>query len=368
MIQETALTTRHQDLGAKMTDFAGYLMPLMYSNVSQEHLAVRARCGIFDVSHMGEFIIKGKEALDLIQLVTSNDASTLKVGAAQYTCMLNHQGGIVDDLLVYRLDEDRCNAGEMAFMLVVNAANIQKDLSWIKEHNRFDTDIIDISERTGLLAVQGPMAAKLLQPFTNLPLKDIPSYHFQKADFAQCPNVLISATGYTGSGGFEIYADRQSIPQIWDELMADTNADIQLCGLAARDTLRLEMGYSLYGNDIDDQTSPLEAGLGWITKLRKKDFIGKNVLAKQKRAGVVRKLVGFELTDRRIARRGYLIEDKNGRQIGAMTSGTFSPSLQKPIGMGYVERACAQPGNHIRISTGRKQLEATIVGTPFLKL
>lgn len=367
-MRDTALTARHQALSAKMTEFAGFNMPLVYSTVSDEHLAVRSACGIFDVSHMGEFIIKGREALDLIQVISSNDAATLSIGEAQYSCMPNHLGGIVDDLLVYRLDEDQCSEGEQSYMLVVNASNIEKDLEWIREHNHFDTRIINISDQTGLLAVQGPLAAEVIQPLTEEDLGSIPYYTFRKCTLAGCENVLISATGYTGSGGFELYATNDSIVKIWDALFQSHVEAVMPCGLGARDTLRLEMGYCLYGNDIDDHTSPIEAGLGWITKLSKTGFNSHEIFAKQKAEGVVKKLVAFEVDDRRVPRKGYLLLDLNGEEIGRVTSGTFSPSLQKPIGMGYVNIENSKIGNPLRISTGRKNLQATIVKTPFLKL
>ncbi len=367
-MKETALTNHHEALGARMTGFAGYSMPLSYTGVTEEHLKVRSGCGIFDVSHMGEFIVKGKEALDLIQLVTSNDASKLEVGDAQYSCLPNHDGGIVDDLLVYRLPEDQCAEGERAYMLVVNAANIQKDFDWIEEHNTFNTRLIDISEQTGLLAVQGPETTRLLQGLTPVDLSQLDYYHFTKGSFAGCDNVLISATGYTGSGGFELYADNKSIVKIWESILSEAGDEITPCGLGCRDTLRLEMGYCLYGNDIDEQTSPLEAGLGWITKLSKEDFNSKPIFAKQKEEGVVRKLVGFTLSDRRVPRHGYLIEDEAGNEIGIVTSGTFSPSLQIPIGMGYVDVDYRKIGTPLKILAGRKRLEAVVTRPPFLKV
>ncbi|NND06659.1 MAG: glycine cleavage system aminomethyltransferase GcvT [Saprospiraceae bacterium] len=363
----TALTSRHKALGAKMTPFAGFQMPLVYSTVSEEHQAVRNACGIFDVSHMGEFIIKGREALELVQLISSNDAATLDIGEAQYSCLPNHHGGIVDDLLIYRLDEDQCAEGEQSFMLVVNASNIEKDLQWLETHNRFDTRIINISDKTGLLAVQGPKAAEVLQPYIEMDLKDISYYTFRKTSVEGCDNVLLSATGYTGAGGFELYATSESIVKIWDALLDGQRADITPCGLGARDTLRLEMGYCLYGNDIDNETSPLEAGLGWITKLKKPVFHGREIFLKQKEEGVVKNLVGFVVKDRRVPRKGYRIMNGEDIDIGTVTSGTFSPTLEKPIGMGYVKRGYNKTGQEILISTGRKSLQATIVKTPFLK-
>ena len=302
-MKETILTPVHIGLGAKMAEFAGYNMPIVYTNIQEEHHAVRKNVGVFDVSHMGEFIVRGKEALDLIQLVTSNDASRLEIGQAQYSCLPNDQGGIVDDLLVYRLTEEMCSEGEHAYMLVVNASNIEKDWDWISQHNRFDTEMINISDRTGLLAVQGPNAAEVLQSLTSIPLGEMKYYTFEKGEFAGIDNVLISATGYTGAGGFEIYVDNQYLMDIWEAVFkAGKATGIVPVGLGARDTLRLEMGYCLYGNDIDDETSPLEAGLGWITKLKKADFISIDRFRKQKEQGLERKLVVFLVHDRRVQR------------------------------------------------------------------
>lgn len=367
-IKTTPFTTRHIALGARMTPFAGFNMPVVYTSIRDEHLAVRQRVGVFDVSHMGEFIVRGKEALDLVQKVTSNNAARLEIGQAQYSCMPNENGGIIDDLIVYRLSEEMCAKGEKAFMLVVNAANIEKDWNWILKHNAFDARVIDISAQTGLLAVQGPEATDLLQPLTEVPLNEIPFYWFQKGTVADVSNVLISATGYTGSGGFELYGAAEDMPKVWDALF-EGKAGIEAtpAGLGARDTLRLEMGYCLYGNDIDESTSPLEAGLGWITKTQKGDFNSVEIFRKQKESGVSRKLVGFEVDDRRVPRKGYPILDESGRQIGHVTSGTLSPCLRIPIGMGYVESASASPGTSIGIRTDRKTLEAEVVKTPFYK-
>ena len=368
-MKATPLQSRHEALGAKMTEFAGYLMPLVYSSIREEHLGVRDNVGIFDVSHMGEFIIKGKEALALVQKVTSNDASKLKIGEAQYSCLPNKRGGIVDDLLVYRLDEDQCAEGEQVFMLVVNAANIEKDFNWIASYNEFNTRLIDISEQTGLLAIQGPQATAFLQPFTAITLEKLTYYTFAKTTFAGCHNVLISATGYTGSGGFEIYAENKDIERIWDAIFEKYTPDEMIpAGLGARDTLRLEMGYCLYGNDIDDTTSPLEAGLGWITKIKKGPFVSKEIFAKQKAEGIVRRLVGFTIDDRRVPRHGYQIEDEAGNSIGVVTSGTFAPSLETSIGMGYVKTPFSKDGTLIYIATGRKKLKGTVTKLPFLKL
>jgi len=347
-----------------MTDFAGFHMPLLYSTVREEHLAVRNKSGLFDVSHMGEFIIRGKGATELVQYLTSNDVSKLEIGDAQYACLPNETGGIVDDLLVYRLDEDQCSEGEQAYMLVVNASNIDKDLDWINQHNHFETRVINISSFTGLLALQGPEASTLLQPHTPVSLAEIPYYKFKKGTVAGVENVLISATGYTGSGGFEIYAENEGIVKIWDAIMTADQVPVPI-GLGARDTLRLEKGYCLYGNDIDDTTSPWEAGLGWITKLKKGNFIGREVLQKQKEAGIVRKLVGFVVKDRRVPRKGYRIVNEMDEEIGMVTSGTYSPSLEVPIGMGYVGADYSKPATEIRIAVGQKRLAGVIKKIPF---
>lgn len=367
-MKTTPLTEKHIALGAKMAEFAGFNMPISYSSIVEEHHAVRKNAGVFDVSHMGEFIVRGPQALDLVQKVTTNDASKLAIGQAQYSCMPNHEGGIVDDLLVYRLPEDMCAEGEMAFMLVVNAANIEKDWKWLQQENSFDTRLIDISDETGLLAVQGPNAATILQPLTNLDLKGMRYYTFAKGRFAGVDNVLVSATGYTGSGGFEIYARNEDLPVIWDAIFeVGRDHDIKPAGLGARDTLRLEMGYPLYGNDIDDTTSPLEAGLGWITKLDKGPFNSREIFLEQKAKGLTRKLVGFVLEERRVPRHDYPILDESGDTIGKVTSGTHSPSLDQPIGMGYVKIPYTSPGTRIFIEFGRKQLPATVTKMPFYK-
>ncbi len=369
MIKNTPLTAIHEELGAKMAPFAGYNMPISYTNIKEEHQAVRERVGIFDVSHMGEFIVRGPQALDLIQQVTSNDASKLAIGDAQYSCMPNAKGGIVDDLLIYRLPEDNCAAGEQAFMLVVNASNIEKDWNWIQENNHFDTRLIDISDKTGLLAIQGPLATKTLQSLTDVDLSSLKYYTFTKGTFAGIENVLISATGYTGSGGFEIYADSEHMVALWHKILeAGKPFGIAPVGLGARDTLRLEMGFCLYGNDITDETSPLEAGLGWITRLKKESFIAKDILTSQKEAGISRKLVGFKAKDRRVPRHGYVIENEAGETIGEVTSGTQSPSLDIPIGMGYVSLPYAKEGSTIYVVAGKKRIEATVSKPPFVTL
>lgn len=367
-MKKTPLLNKHIALGAKIVPFAGFRMPVQYTTISEEHLNVRQNVGVFDVSHMGEFIIRGRQALDLVQYVISNDASRLEIGDVQYACMINHRGGIVDDLLVYRLTEEHCSRGERAYMLVVNAGNIAKDLHWIRKNNRFDTEVIDISARTGLIAVQGPRAVQALQSLTDLKLDDIAYYHFRKGRFAGFDNVLVSATGYTGAGGFEIYARADQIEDIWDAVFAaGKELGIMPAGLGARDTLRLEKGYALYGNDINQFTSPIEAGLGWIVKTAKPDFIGKQQVLNKKARGIKRRLVGFSLNGRRVPRHGYSIFDESDqKRIGTVTSGTFSPSLNYPIGMGYVKPPYRKAGTKIHIKAGSKFLEATVTKLPFL--
>jgi aminomethyltransferase len=317
---------------------------------------------------MGEFIVRGREAAAFLQKITSNDVSKLEIGDAQYSCLPNLTGGIVDDLIIYRLPEDNCAAGEQAFMTVVNASNEQKDWDWMQQFvGDYEVSMTNISEKTGLLAIQGPKSAAALQSLTNVNLSEIPYYSFKKGVFAGCENVLISATGYTGAGGFEIYADNKNITKIWDAVFeAGKKFDIQPIGLGARDTLRLEMGYCLYGNDIDDKTSPLEAGLGWITKLAKGEFTNSAYFQQQKTDGLSRKLVGFLVDDRRVPRHGYPIEDAEGNEIGVVTSGTQSPTLDKPIGMGYVRIDLSKVGSQIFVVAGGKKLAATVVKTPFV--
>lgn len=359
-MKETALTKKHMALGAKMVPFAGYLMPVQYSGVNEEHLAVRNSVGVFDVSHMGEFILTGEKALDLIQKVTSNDASKLTDGKVQYTCLPNETGGIVDDLLVYRQDEK-------SYMLVVNASNIDKDWNWISKYNTYGVEMKNISGNTSLLAVQGPDALKTLQKLTDINLSEIPYYAFKKGVFNGIENVLISNTGYTGAGGFEVYFDNEHAEKIWDAIFeAGKEFNIKPVGLAARDTLRLEMGFCLYGNDIDDTTSPIEAGLGWITKFSK-DFTNKNSLLKQKETGVNKKLAGFEMVDKGIPRHDYEICDAQGNIIGKVTSGTMSPSLKKAIGMGYVKTEFSKEGSEIFVKIRDKNLKARVVKLPFTK-
>ncbi|MFD2518880.1 glycine cleavage system aminomethyltransferase GcvT [Salinimicrobium flavum] len=359
-MKNTALTSTHKDLNAKIVPFAGYNMPVSYEGVNAEHETVRKSVGVFDVSHMGEFLITGDKALELIQKVSSNDASKLVDGKAQYSCMPNNEGGIVDDLIIYRFNEEK-------YLLVVNASNIEKDWNWISQHNTMDATMRDLSEEYSLLAIQGPKAAEAMQPLTDVDLSAIKFYTFEVAPFAGVENVIISATGYTGSGGFEIYCKNEDAQKIWDRVFeAGADYGIKPIGLAARDTLRLEMGYCLYGNDIDDTTSPIEAGLGWITKFTK-DFINSEALKAEKENGPKRKLVGFELDERGIPRQGYDIVDDNGKVIGVVTSGTMSPSLEKGIGMGYVPTDVAAPGSKINIQVRKKALPATVVKLPFYK-
>jgi aminomethyltransferase len=335
-------------------------MPVSYSGLNDEHLTVRNSVGVFDVSHMGEFILKGEGALELIQKVCSNDASKLYDGKVQYSCLPNEQGGILDDLLVYRMDEK-------TYMLVVNASNIEKDWDWISKFNNFGVDMKNISDRTSLLAVQGPKAAQALQSLTDTDLAAMEYYTFVKGTFAGVENVVISATGYTGSGGFELYFDNEHADKIWKAIFeAGAPFGIQPIGLGARDTLRLEMGFCLYGNDIDDSTSPLEAGLGWITKFTK-DFVNSSNLAAQKEAGLKQKLVGFEMIDRGIPRHDYEICDASGKVIGKVTSGTQSPSLQKAIGLGYVQSDFAKEDTEIFINIRENLVKAQVVKFPFYK-
>lgn len=367
-MKNTPFTHKHMALGAKMAEFAGYNMPISYTGINDEHAAVRKNAGVFDVSHMGEFILKGEHALDLIQRVTSNDASKLAVGKAQYSCLTNETGGIVDDLLVYCIEENNhSNSGKDVYMLVVNAGNIEKDWNWICRHNTKGAELHNISDKTCLLAVQGPNATKILQPLTEMDILNLKYYTFVKGKFAGVDNVLISATGYTGAGGVEIYFEDKdgAADKIWDTIFqAGTSQGLKPVGLGARDTLRLEMGYCLYGNDIDDSTSPLEAGLGWITKFTK-DFTAKNILEKQKAGGVKRKLAGFEMLDKGIPRHGYEIKDAAGNKIGHVTSGTQSPSLQKAIGLGYVSSGYSAIDTEIFIAVRDKLLKARVVKVPF---
>lgn len=354
----TSLNSKHKELGAKMVPFAGYEMPLQYAGLSVEHEVVRTGVGVFDVSHMGEFIIRGEGALALIQKVTSNDASTLVDGKVQYSCLPNETGGIVDDLLVYRIDAK-------TYMLVVNASNIDKDWAHISKYNSYGAEMVNISPKTTLLAVQGPKATEALQSLTDIALGEMEYYSFKKGRFAGIDNVLISATGYTGAGGYEVYFENEHADHMWNAIFkAGAPFGIQPIGLAARDTLRLEMGFCLYGNDINDTTSPIEAGLGWITKFTK-EFVNSAALLQQKNEGVARKLVGFELIDRGIPRHDYIIVDADGKEIGVVTSGTQSPTLKKPIGLGYVPTAYSKPGSEIYISIRDKAIKAVVVKLPF---
>ncbi len=361
-MKNTPFTQKHIDLGAKMAPFAGYNMPISYTGINDEHAAVRTNAGVFDVSHMGEFILKGSNALDLIQSVTTNDASKLTAGKAQYSCLPNKKGGIVDDLIVYCIEENN------TYMLVVNASNIDKDWNWIQQFNTKNVEMHNVSEKTCLLAIQGPNATKILQPLTELDILNLKYYTFVKGTFAGVDNVLISATGYTGSGGVEIYFEDKNddAVKIWDAIFeAGKSAGIKPIGLGARDTLRLEMGFCLYGNDIDDTTTPLEGGLGWITKFTK-DFTAKDILEKQKAAGIQRKLVGFTMVDKGIPRHGYDIVNEAGETIGVVTSGTQAPSLNKPVALGYVQIDHATIDSKIWVKIRDKQLEAKVSKVPFV--
>lgn len=359
-MRDTALTAKHTALGAKMVPFAGFNMPVQYAGVKVEHECVRNGVGVFDVSHMGEFLLKGEKALDLIQKVTSNDASKMVDGQAQYTCMPNETGGIVDDLIIYRK-----NAEE--FFVVVNASNIEKDWNWIADRNDLGVEMNNLSDDYSLLAIQGPKAADAMQQLTDIDLKGMKYYTFQIGKFAGIDDVMVSATGYTGSGGFEVYVKNKDVAELWDRVFeAGADADIQPIGLAARDTLRLEMGFCLYGNDIDDTTSPLEAGLSWITKFTK-EFTNSENLKAQKEAGVTKKLVGFEMIDRGIPRHDYPINDADGNSIGRVTSGTMSPSMNKAIGLGYVTAEFAAIDSEIYIEVRNKQIKAKVVKPPFYK-
>ncbi|SKA14180.1 aminomethyltransferase [Chitinophaga eiseniae] len=361
-MKNTPFTQKHIALGAKMAPFAGYNMPISYTGINDEHQAVRTNAGVFDVSHMGEFILKGENALDLIQRVTTNDASKLTAGKAQYSSLPNNEGGLVDDLLVYCIEENN------VYMLVVNASNIEKDWNWISQFNTKGVEMHDISDKTCLLAIQGPNATSILQPLTEVDIVNLKYYTFAKGVFAGVPNVVISATGYTGAGGIEIYFEDKdgAADKIWDAIFAAGGPKgLKPIGLGARDTLRLEMGFCLYGNDIDDRTSPMEAGLGWITKFTK-DFPSRAIFEKQKAEGISRKLVGFEMVDKGIARHDYDIKDAAGNVIGRVTSGTQSPSLGKAIGLGYVNTSHAALDSEIFIAVRDKALKAKVVKVPFL--
>ncbi|MGH2648228.1 MAG: glycine cleavage system aminomethyltransferase GcvT [Ginsengibacter sp.] len=360
-MKNTAFPKKHIELGAKMSEFAGYNMPISYSGINDEHAAVRKNAGIFDVSHMGEVILKGDKALDLIQSITTNDASKLTRGKAQYSCFTNKNGGIIDDLIVYCIEENK------VYMLVVNAANIEKDWSWIQLNNKEKVECHNISDNTCLLAIQGPNATKILQPLTGIDILNLKYYTFVKGNFAGINNVLISATGYTGSGGVEIYfEDKEGAAEIiWDRIFEEGGPlGLKPIGLAARDTLRLEMGYCLYGNDIDDTTSPLEAGLGWITKFTK-DFVARKILEEQKNEGISKKLVGVEMVEKGIPRQDYEIMDTQEITIGRITSGTYSPSLNKAIAMGYVDVVYSKIETQVYIKIRDKLVRAKVVKMPF---
>jgi aminomethyltransferase len=359
-MKQTALYEIHKALGAKMVPFAGYEMPVQYEGVNAEHITVRNSVGVFDVSHMGEFLIEGPNALKLVQSVCSNDAAHLAIGQAQYSCLPNSNGGIVDDLIVYRLKE-------LAFLLVVNASNIEKDWNWIQSKNSENVKMKNLSDDYSLLAIQGPAAVEAMQPLSSFDLSAIKFYHFKEGDFAGIDGVIISATGYTGSGGFEIYCKNKDVKHIWNSIFEAGNSfGIKPIGLAARDTLRLEMGYCLYGNDIDDNTSPIEAGLGWITKFSK-NFTNSDNLQIESKEGVKQKLIGFELLERGIPRKGYEIIGTDGFIIGKVTSGTMSPSLGKGIGMGYVKTNYTAVGTPIGIKIRKNIVTAAVVKTPFYK-
>jgi len=360
-MKTTPFTQMHIEAGAKMLPFAGYNMPIEYSGIKDEHMTVRNGVGVFDVSHMGEIWVKGKNALEFVQSVTSNDASILIQGQAQYSCFPNGKGGIVDDLLVYYFEKDK-------YLLVVNASNTEKDYNWLVSNNKFDVEIENASDNIAQLAIQGPKAAELMQKLTDTDLKSIPYYHFKTGKFAGVENVIISATGYTGAGGFEIYFYNEYATQIWNSLFeAGKEYDIKPIGLGARDTLRLEMGFCLYGNDIDDSTSPLEAGLGWITKFTpEKDFIDKAFLVNQKEQGIKKRLRGFKMIDKGIPRHEYEIADAEGNIIGNVTSGSISPVLGIGIGMGYVKYENSEIGSEIFISIRGRLLKAEIVKFPFI--
>jgi aminomethyltransferase len=363
MLLHTPFTEKHIALGAKMAAFAGYNMPISYTGINDEHAAVRNNAGVFDVSHMGEFILKGPGALDLIQRTTSNDASKLTIGKAQYSCLPNREGGIVDDLIVYCLEENN------TYMLVVNASNIQKDWDWLSQHNENGVEMFDISQKTCLLAIQGPNATKIIQPLTDVDIMNLKYYTFVRGRFAGVDNVILSATGYTGSGGIEMYFEdkEDNATIIWDAIFkAGMPQGLKPIGLGARDTLRLEMGYCLYGNDIDDLTSPLEAGLGWITKFTK-DFTNRTELERQKNEGVSRRLVGFEMIDKGIPRHGYELRDAEGGSLGVVTSGTQAPSLGKAVGMGYVSTDHSAIDSDIFVDVRGRLLKAKVVKMPFSK-
>lgn len=360
-MRTTPLYDNHLEHGARMTDFSGFQMPVQYTKIQDEHMAVREKAGIFDVSHMGEFMVEGSGALALLEKLTTNRLSDLKVGRAQYTLMCNPRGGIIDDLIIYRLKED-------SYMLVVNAGNIEKDWDWLIENKSWDTFTNNISDQTGLIALQGPRAKKILEKL-KAPVDNLPGYHCRKGAVAGIQDILISTTGYTGSGGYELYVPSEYLVDLW-EIICEAGEEFGLLrvGLGARDTLRLEMGYCLYGQDIDENTTPLEAGLGWVTDLNKEFFVGRDALAKQKAKGVVNKLKCFVLKDKRVARTGFTIHTTDHKKIGVVRSGTFSPCLQKPIGMGYINAGSLKNNSEILLSNGKKYFEGNIVKPPFVNV
>lgn len=361
MIKTTTLHSIHQEAGAKMVPFAGYDMPVRYSSDKKEHLAVRNSVGIFDVSHMGEFIVRGPKALELVQQVTSNDASKLTPGRAHYSCMPNHEGGIVDDVIVYHIRDDQ-------YMIVVNASNIEKDWNWVKASNEsIGAELIDISEATSLIAVSGPNAEATLQKLTDFDLSSLGTYHCWKGTFNGAEKSLIATTGYTGERTFEVFIYNEHAERMWKDIVdAGQEFDLELCGLGARDTLRLEMGYMLYGNDINDETSPLEAGLGWITKLKKGTFNGSEAISRLKSEGLKKRMTGFKMKERGIPRAGYEIA-KDGKVIGSVTSGSMSPVLDEGIGMGYLPVEYREPGTEIDILIRNKAVKAEVVRPPFVE-
>ncbi len=357
-MKQLVLSQVHESIGGKMVEFAGYNMPVQYEGVKAEHLTVRNEVGVFDVSHMGEVFVSGEKALDFLQYITTNDVSKLKPGKIQYTCLPNAEGGIVDDFLLYMI-------GENNYLLVVNASNIDKDLAWINKHNTFGCTINNQSDNYSLLAVQGPRAIELLQELTKINLSEIKYYNFKIGDIAGIEDVILSRTGYTGEIGFELYVKNESTKQLWEAIFT-TSIELKPIGLAARDTLRLEKGFCLYGNDINDTTSPIEAGLSWITKFTK-EFINHKQLRDQKEGSAIRKLVGLEIIDKGIARKDYPIVDADGNEIGIVTSGTMSPSLNKAIAMAYVTKELSEVGSEVYIQVRKKQIKAVVVALPFLK-
>jgi len=358
-MKRTPLFNKHVSLGAKMVPFAGFEMPVQYSGLTEEHFAVREKAGLFDVSHMGQFFIEGPGAKDLLQYVATNNADALKDGKAQYTCLTNENGGIVDDLIVYKIADEK-------YFVVVNASNIDKDWNHINNHNTFEAIMTNASDEMSLLAIQGPKATEILQKLTPIQLQDLPYYHFTIGEVAGIQDIIISNTGYTGSGGFEIYFKNEDAEKLWDDLMlAGEEFGMLPCGLGARDTLRLEKGFCLYGNDLDDNTTPLEAGLGWITKFDK-DFVAKDILEKQKSEGVTKKLAGFEMQEKAIPRNGYPVVDAEGKTIGKVTSGTMSPMKKTGIGLAYLDTDFTKVGTEIFIQIRNKNIPAQVVKPPFV--